>query len=474
MAEELTPDICVIGGGPGGIAVATGAAALGVPVVLVEKAAMGGANLAYGGVPAAALATAANHYEYLRRGPAIGVTGAPLQVNFGKIHDHIRAVVDRVAANLSAERLTGLGIRVIHAAASFTDRRTVTAGEATIRARRFVIATGAVPLAPPIAGLDGVEAIGLAEALDLGRKPAHLLVLGAGPRGLELAQAYARLGVDATVVDSERPLAEADAELVQLVLDRLAADGVRVRAPVKIANIARRRGGIRVTLAGGGDEVPIDGSHLLVAAGRRPAIDSLGLDQAGIVHDREGITVDRTLRTTNRRVYALGDAVAGPALVNRAEYQAGRVLAAILYRLPVRDFPERVPAVTFTDPALASVGLGEDEARRRDPTIRVLRFPFAENDRAAAERMSAGMIKVITTRRGRILGAAAVGHEAGETIALWSMALGRRMNIAAMAGLVPAYPSRAAISARVAAGFVTPATLPHWHRRVIEFLRRFG
>jgi pyruvate/2-oxoglutarate dehydrogenase complex dihydrolipoamide dehydrogenase (E3) component len=474
MAEELTPDICVIGGGPGGVAVALGAAARGVPVVLVEKGRMGGANLVHGAVPSAALMTAADHYEFLRRGPALGVTGAPLQVNFGKVHDHIQSVTDAVAPNVSAERLRALGVNVILAAARFADRRTLVAGETTIKARRFVVATGAVPALPSIPGLDGIEIMTLDSAFEMTRKPAHLLVLGAGPRGLELAQAYSRLGVDTTVIDAAHALPDDDPELVQIVLDRIRAEGVRIRAGVKIAGIARRRGGIRVTLEDAENEPPIDGSHLLVATGSAPNIADLGLDAAGVTHDRQGIAVDRLLRTSNRRVYAIGDVVAGPAFANRAEYQAGRVLAAFLYRLPLRDHPSAVPTVTFSDPALAKVGLTEEDARRIRPTIRILRFPFAENDRAQAERMPAGMIKVVTSKRGRILGAAIVGHDAGEMIALWSLAIAKRMNISAMTAFVPAYPSRAEIARRVAASFVAPGSIPPWQRKIIEFLRKFG
>lgn len=474
MAEMLTPDICVVGGGPAGIALATRAALNAVPVVLVEKARTGGANLASGAIPSKALIVAADQYELLRRGPALGVTGAPLQVNFGKVSDHICSVGEAVAPHVSAERLAALGVRVIGAAARFLDRRTVIAGEFTIIARRFVLATGAIPSLPDIPGLADIDYMTPENAFDLTRKPGHLLVLGANSHALELAQAFNRLGVDTTVIDTLPALPDEDPELSGIVLDRLRAEGIRIRDRATIAGVARRRGGVRMTIIEAEEEVAVDGSHLLVAAGRAPNVANLGLEVAGIARDPDGVTVDRLLRTTNRRVYAIGDVIAGPPSASRGEYQAERVLHSILYRLPRRDRLSDVPVVTFTDPGLARIGLNEADARRREPKLRVLRFPFIDNDRAQAERMPTGIIKVLTNRRGDILGAAIVGHEAGEQIALWSLAVANGLDIDAMAGFMPPYPSRAEISRRVAETFRGPGLTPHWRRRIIEFLRKFG
>jgi pyruvate/2-oxoglutarate dehydrogenase complex dihydrolipoamide dehydrogenase (E3) component len=474
MAEVLTPDICVIGGGPAGIALATRAARSAVPVILVEKSRMGGANLAYGSIPSKALIAAAGHYEVLRHGPAFGVTGAPLQVNFGKVSEHIRSVADAVAPHVSSERLAALGVRVIAAPARFLDRRTVIAGEFTINARRFVLATGAVPAVPEIPGLAGIDYMTAESAFDITRKPSHLLVLGANSHALEIAQAYTRLGVDTTVIDGAPALPDDDPELAEVVLERLRAEGIRVRDRAAFTGIARRRGGIRVTIGEGEGEVQIDGSHLLVAAGRSPNVADLGLDAAGVAFDRDGVVVDRHLRTTNRRIYAIGDAVAGPSAVNRGDCQAERILRAILFRLPARDRSADASVVTFTDPGLARVGLGAAEALKRDAKVRILRFPFIENDRAQAERMPAGFIKVVTSRKGRILGAAIVGHDAGEQIALWSFAIANRLGIESMLSFVPPYPARAEISRRVAETFYGPGLTPGWYRRIIEFLRKFG
>jgi pyruvate/2-oxoglutarate dehydrogenase complex dihydrolipoamide dehydrogenase (E3) component len=460
MSDEHAPEICIIGGGPGGIALAMAAANQGLPVVLIERDRLGGANLREGGVPTKALLAAAGLHEALRRAPAFGVSGAPLQVNPARVEEHVRAVVDAVAPNVSAERLDAFGIRLIRGEGRFADRRTVVAGEATIRARSFVIATGSVPAPPAHDGLDAIDALDVAAALEVSRKPAHLIVVGAGARALELAQAANRLGIDASVIDSNAALAGEDPELVAPLLDRLRAEGIRVRDGAEIVGFARRKGGVRVTLREDGEEVAVDGSHVLVVPGRVPAVEGLGLDAAGIAHDSSGIVVDRNLRTTNRRVYAIGDAVAGPASANRAEHHAAHVLRAIAGRRPGGDVEAGIPFVVYTDPELARVGIGEAEARERHKLVRVLRVPFAENDLAQAERTTAGMIKVIATDRGRILGVGVTGRGAGEIIALWSLAMANGLGIEAMKSFPLPYPSRADISRRVAIAFDGPGRTP--------------
>ncbi len=460
MSDEHTPEICVIGGGPGGIALAVAAANQGLPVILIEKGRLGGANLREGGVPTKALLAAAAFHETLRRGPAFGVTGAPLQVNPARVNEHIRAVTEAVATNVSAERLEAFGVTIVRGEGRFVDRRTVVAGEATIRARTFVIATGAVPAPPTHDGLDAIETLDVAAALDVSRRPAHLIVLGAGARALELAQGFHRLGTDASIIDSGAALAGEDPELVAPLLDRLRAEGIRVRDNADIVAFARRKGGIRVTLREGGEEVAVDGSHLLVVPDRAPAVDGLGLDAAGIGHDPSGIIVDRNLRTANKRVYAIGDAVAGPASVNRAEHHAAFVLRSIAGRRPAGVVEAGVPFVTYTDPEFARVGLGEAEARLGHKLVRVLRVPFAENDLSQAERTTSGMIKVIATDRGRILGAGATGRGAGEIIALWAFAIANGLGIDAIRALPAPYPSRADISRRVAIAFDGPGRTP--------------
>jgi pyruvate/2-oxoglutarate dehydrogenase complex dihydrolipoamide dehydrogenase (E3) component len=471
----MRPDICVVGAGPGGIAAALAAVAEGVSVALVEKDRPGGANLRIGAVPSKALLAAADVYESLRSGVALGVSGAPLQVNLGKVREHILTVTEAAGRSVSPERLAAQGVTVITGAARFTDPNTLMVGDTLIRPRRMVLAVGSRPAVPDLPGLDTVETLSFADVLDLGRKPAHLLVLGAGPYALELAQALTRLGMDTSVIDEGPVLPGEDPELAALVVDRLRAEGVRVRAGVKIVGVAKRRGGIRLTIADPAEgEVAVDGSHLLLATGRSPDVEGLGLAIAGIEHNRDGIVVDGGLRTTNRRVYAIGDAVAGRPLAARAERQAAGVVRSILLRLPWRDDPALDPAVTFTDPPFASVGLGEAEARRRHRDLRVIRLPYAGSDRALVENLPTGLVKVIATRRGRILGAGIVGRGAPELVTTWALAAAGGLSVDSIGRLQAGYATRAIVTQSVANRGATPGLTSPWRRRIIEILRKLG
>jgi pyruvate/2-oxoglutarate dehydrogenase complex dihydrolipoamide dehydrogenase (E3) component len=366
---------------------------------------------------------------------------------------------------------------VIAGAARFTDAATVAVGDVEVKARRFVIATGSSPAVPPIPGLEDVPYLTNESVFDLGVCPRHLIVIGAGPVGLELAQAFCRLGAAVTVLEAARPLAKDDAECAAVVLDALVRDGVALRSGVAIKRVGRVRGRIQVALDAPGaeeGEETIEGTHLLVAAGRRPNIEDLDLAAAGIAHAPRGITVDKRLRTTNKRVYAIGDVTGALQFTHVASYHAGLVIRNALFRLPVKADHHAIPWVTYTDPELAHVGLGEEEARKRHRTIRVLRWPFHENDRAQTARTVEGHVKVVTDRRGQILGATIVGAHAGELISTWALAIAQRLNIRAMAGLVMPYPTLAEVGKRAAITYFTPSLTSVWVRRIIGWLRRLG
>ena len=471
-AAALTPDLCVIGAGAGGLSVAAAAAALGAPVVLIEQGRMGGDCLNYGCVPSKALIAAARRVAELRRAPAFGVTADAVQVDFAKVRAHVHGAIATLAANDSVARFTALGVRVIAGHAEFRDRNTVVVGETAIAARRFVIATGSSPAIPPIPGLAQTAYLTNETIFDLATLPEHLVVIGAGPVGLELAQAFRRLGSAVTVIDAAIPLANDDPECAGLVVSALEREGVALRPNSRIVKISGDAQTVRLTLEGRSE--PVDGSHLLLAAGRRPNVANLGLDGAGIAVTPHGITVDRQLRTTNRTVYAIGDVAAGPQFTHLANYHAGIVIRHALFRLPVRASDAALPWVSYTDPELAQVGLTEAEAKRRGLEIRVLRWPFHENDRAQIEQATRGHIKVLTTGRGRILGASIVGREAGELISTFTLAIAQRLNIRALAGVMVPYPTLAEIGKRAAMSHFTPGLTRPIVRRIIGSLRRLG
>ncbi|MSO67484.1 MAG: dihydrolipoamide dehydrogenase [Pseudolabrys sp.] len=476
MAETLTPDICVIGGGSGGLSVAAAAAAFGVPVVLIEKHKMGGDCLNTGCVPSKALLAAAKRAAHMQNSGAFGVTAQGVTVDFAKVHKHVHGVIAAIAPVDSGERFTGLGVRVIQGHASFKDSRTVIVGDLyEIRARRFVIATGSTPALPPISGLDQGPYLTNETIFDLTALPKHLIVIGAGPIGLEMAQAFRRFGSEVTVLEAAAPLAKDDPECAAIVLDALEREGVVIRGGVKAVRVAYASRSVKVTIEGTSGEDTLEGTHLLVATGRKATTGGLGLEAAGITYDRSGIIVNKQLKTTNKRVYAIGDAAAGQLqFTHAANNHAGLVIRNALFRLPVRVNNDIIPWVTYTEPELAQTGLSESQARQRGIKIRILRWPYHDNDRAQTERETHGHIKVITTTKGKILGVTIVGAQAGELITAWTLAIAQGLNIRAFTGIVLPYPTLSEIGKRAAIDYFTPSLTSPWVRSIIAWLRIFG
>lgn len=472
MGETLTPDICVIGAGSGGLSVAAIAAAFGVSVVLIEKGKMGGDCLNYGCVPSKAMIASAKSAYAIRTSDKFGINVPDPVVDFQKVHDYIHSVIGAIAPNDSVERFTSLGVHVIEGAGKFINPRTVEVNGIRIRARRFVISTGSSAATPPIKGLDDVPYLTNETLFERTEAPEHLIIIGGGPIGMEMAQAHRRLGAKVTVLEAFKALAKDDPELTEIVIEKLKEDGIVIREEVKIARIEKSGAGVAIVLDTDKGEEIITGSHLLVAAGRKPNVDGLGLKEARIRFDR-AIKVSKSMRTSNRRVYAIGDVSGSLQFTHMANYHAGLVIRAILFRMPVKENREIIPWATYTDPEMAHVGLTEEQARKRHRAINVLRWPYAENDRAQAEGKTGGLIKVIVTKKGKILGASIVGLQAGEMINMWSLAISQKMNIRAISGYISPYPTVTEISKRAAITNMSGAAQNKWVQRVIRFLRKF-
>ena len=475
-SQEAVADLCVIGAGSGGLSIAAAAAQLGVSVVLIEKHKMGGDCLNYGCVPSKALIAAARRAHLMRTSAPFGIAPATPAVDFRAVHDHVKSVIAAIAPNDSVERFTGLGVRVIQAAGRFLDRSTVLAGDVAIKARRFVIATGSSPVVPPIPGLADAPYFTNETIFDNQQRIDHLIVIGGGPIGIELAQAHLRLGSRVTVLEGMKALGKDDPELAEVVLSRLRAEGLVIREGTRVEKVERGGGpaGIRVTIAAGDGKEVVEGSHLLVAAGRKPNLLDLNLDAAGIKYDKRGITVDKGLVTSNSKVFAIGDVVGGLQFTHVANYHAGIVFRRALFRLPAKTRDDIIPWVTYTDPELAHVGLAEDAARKAHGKVNVYRFPFHDNDRAQAERVTHGFIKVVTTAKGKIVGATIVGEHAGELIQMWSLALSQGMGIQAMTQWISPYPTLSEVSKRAAVGYYAAKAGSPLARKVIKWLRVLG
>lgn len=467
-------DVCVIGAGSAGLSVAYAARHMGMKVALIEGHKMGGDCLNFGCVPSKALLAAGHAAQAMRDAGRFGIAPVEPEVDFAAVHAHVHGVIAAIEPHDSVARYEGFGVDVIQAAARFTGPDTVEAGGRTIRARRFVVATGSRAVLPPIPGLDGVPAMTNETLFDLTERPEHLLIVGGGPIGCEMAQAHRRLGCRVTVLDMGPILPKDDPELVDVVRKALLADGVALLERVKVTGVSGRAGAVTVAYEEGKQARSVTGSHLLVATGRRAAIDDLNLEAAGIDHDRNGIKVDARLRTTNRKVYAAGDCAGPFQFTHLASYHAGIVVRNMLLKLPAKVNLAAFPWVTYTHPELAHVGMTEAQARERHGEVTVSRFPFHEIDRAIAERDTEGFIKVVTTRRGRILGASVVGPRAGDVLQPWVLAISRGLKMGAMAGAVAPYPTFVEIGKRAAGAYFAPRVFGSGMKRLVRFLALFG
>ena len=457
VTGKIRADLCVIGAGSGGLSIAAGAVQMGASVILIEQSRMGGECLNTGCVPSKALLAAAARGD-----------------DFAAAYDHMRQVIAAIEPHDSAERFRGLGAHVVFGKAQFVARRFLEVGDTSVTARRFIVATGSAPVIPSIPGLDSVPYFTNETLFDSAPEPRHLLVLGGGPVGVEMAQAYRRLGAEVTLVERKRLLGRDDPELVPIVRAQLIEDGVTIHEETPVTAVEADGAGVALTCGSGDASLRLSGSHLLVAAGRRPKIEGLGLEDAGVALNDGVPLIDARLRTTNKRIFAIGDVVGPYRFTHTASYQARIVITNALFRLPARVRYDAVPWVTYTDPELAHVGLSEAEARAKSNEVRILRFPFEENDRAIAEGATRGLVKVVATRRGRVLGASIVGAHAGELILPWVLAVKYRLGVGKLAQAIVPYPTLSEASARAAGSFHAPMLFGPRTKRLVRMLARLG
>lgn len=459
-------DLAIIGAGAAGLVTAGGAAQLGLKVVLFEAGDMGGECLNTGCVPSKALLAAA-HAAYASTDAArFGVHyGAP-QVDWAAANAHVAKVIDTIAPHDSQERFEGFGCEVVRAYARFVTPDTLEADGRRYRARRIVIATGSAPAVPPIPGLTDVPYLTNETVFGLPERPEHLLILGGGAIGCELAQAHRRLGSRVTIVEADRLLPRDDREAAQVVIDALRADGVEIVEGAKAVHV---ESGITLHLD---DGRTLTGSHLLVAAGRAPRTQDFGLEVAGVEHTKAGIKVDARLRTSNKRIWAVGDCRDGPRFTHAAGYDAGIAIRNIVFKLPAKADYRTLPWVTYTYPELAQVGLTEADARKtHGERLRVLTSRFAKNDRAQAEGRTTGFAKVMAVD-GRPVGATIVGPAAGETIQIWALAISAKLKLSAVAGMIAPYPTYSEMAKAIAGDSFTASLFSPRVRGLVRWLHR--
>jgi len=470
--NRIKTDLCIIGAGSGGLSVAAGAVQMGADVVLLEGHKMGGDCLNYGCVPSKALLAAGKHAHAMTTGAPFGVKPVVPEVDYAAAKDHVRSVIAGIEPHDSVERFEALGVKVISEYGAFISPREVQAGNTVIEARRFVIATGSAPFVPPIPGLEGVRYYTNEDLFDLRELPEHLIVIGGGPIGMEMAQAHVRLGSKVTVLEGFKALGKDDPELTAIALERIRGEGVEIVEGAMASAIHKTAKGIKIDTK---DGPSFEGSHLLMAVGRKPNVERLNLHVAGIEPTRGGIKVDAQMKTSNRRVYAIGDVAAGLQFTHVAGYHAGVIIKSALFGMPSKASNAHIPWVTYSDPEIAQVGLTEAEAREaHGDKLEVTRFEYSENDRARAELATTGLIKVMIVK-GRPVGASIVGKQAGELIQVWALVIANKLKIGAVAAMVAPYPTLGEINKRAAGAYYTPRLFENdMLKRVVRFVQKFG
>ncbi|MBC5799191.1 MAG: FAD-dependent oxidoreductase [Candidatus Eremiobacteraeota bacterium] len=459
-------DVVVIGGGAAGLAAAGAAGMLGAKTALVHADDLGGECTWTGCIPSKTLLRSAHAAHEIRRATDFGLR-AELTVNFAHVMQRVRAVRRQVYASEDApEIIARYGVQPIRATARFVDARTLVldgVGPSRLTARWFIVATGSRPSALRVsAPTYDNESI-----WDLDVLPARLLVAGAGPVGIEMAQAFQRLGAAVTVISpTARILPRDDAECAAMLQRSLAADGIHFILERSIAAASKRDSGIVATLSDGTTQ---EADVLFAAVGRESRVDDLGLDRAGVGVRDGRIVVDAHCRTTAHRIYAVGDVATASRFTHVAERMSTIAVAHALLALPLRFDERELTWTTFTAPELAHVGAQEEQLRRDGRRHRVLRFPFTHLDRAQTDEAD-GLVKIVITPRGRIIGASVVGPRAGEMIAELALARKRRIDAAALSGTLHAYPTYAMATRRAADGFVLKAR-SDFAVRVLRLLR---
>ncbi len=462
-------DLAVIGAGSAGLSITSVAAQLGLRVALIERGRMGGDCLNAGCVPSKSLLAAAHAAEAARRAHVLGVRLAEPTVDWDAVRAHVQGVIAAIAPNDSEDRFRALGATVLRGEARFVAEDALEVDGARLSARHIVIAAGSRPAVPPIPGLDRIAYLTNETLFELAERPEHLLILGGGPIGLEMADAHAGLGCRVTIVEAGRIAGHDDAELAAGLREALTQRGVAILEGAEVAEAAP---GPALILR---DGRRLAGSHLLVAVGRRPNLESLGLEAGGVKATASGIATDAGLRSlTNRRVFAAGD-IADPqsigprAFTHVGTYHAGIVIRRAVFRLPARLDYRALPRVTYTDPELAQVGPTEAEAREAGRRVSVLRWNLAENDRARTERVTNGLVKLVA-EGGRVIGAGILAPHAGEMIGQWTLAIERKLPLRSLAELIVPYPTLAEAGKRAAGAYYADRLFAPRTKRLVQAL----
>ena len=469
-------DLGIIGGGAAGLTAAAGAAQFGAKTILIEKTErLGGDCLHYGCVPSKTLIRTAGVRSLMRKAKDFGLPEVQLpQVDLGAVMDRVKSVIEQIQHHDSPERFCSLGAEVCFGRPFFVDDHTVTLNKRAISARHWIIATGSAPVVPPIEGLADAPFWTNETVFSQRNLPSRLIVLGGGPIGLEIAQAFGRLGSNVTVVEfMNQILGPEDEDIAQILRIRLEAEGMRILTNTKAIHVTTSGSTIRLTVSGDGGKGSasvLEADALFVATGRKPNVEGLELGAAGVIHNARGIPTDARMRTNIRHIYACGDVNGQFPFTHVAGYEAGIALTNAVLHIPRKADYSRVGWCTYTDPEVASIGLNEKRARKEGVEYRVLEESFEQNDRAVAEGDMSGKIKLLLSPHEKLLGCQIIGPHAGELIHEWITAVSGGVSLSTIAGAVHVYPTLSEISKRAAGRLFSEKIFSDTTKSILKFL----
>jgi len=469
-------DLIVIGGGAAGLVAATGGASLGAKTALIEKNKLGGDCTWYGCVPSKTLLKSAQVFSLVKRLKEFGITAdSDIELDGSLVMAHVRDVIKKISEHHPPEVFEKRGIKMLFGASKFIDQYTVELGGQKIRAKRFILAMGSHPMVPPIEGLKDIDYLTNENVFDLKALPKSLAVLGGGPIGMELSLAFARLGVEVSIIEmADRLMAREDKEIADVLIEEFKKLGIKIYTGQKAVKFAKGEGLAEVTLEDKNKKQSVvKAEKVLVAVGRAANVEGIDLEKAGVKYSNRGVEVDAALRTSAKNIYACGD-VAGPyQFSHMAEYQAVIAVGNALFPFKRNVDYIAVPWCTFTDPEVARVGLTEDEARAKYAGIKVYRSAYSGNDRAVTDAEEQGFAKVITDKKGFILGAHIVGANAGDIIHEYVFAKANKLKIGSLSSTIHIYPTLAQVVKRSADQYYTEMMDKAWIKSLFRLLLKF-
>jgi dihydrolipoamide dehydrogenase len=438
-------DIVVIGGGSAGLTVASGSVKFGLKVALIDKEKLGGDCLNYGCVPSKTLIQSAKVVSLMRRAREFGLNETPISFDFANVIGHVHDVIHKIGENDDPERFRKMGVDVIFGEPKFLSQTELEINGKTLKSKKFIISTGSSSFAPPVEGLKETGFITHVEAFYLKTLPQSLIIIGGGPIGIELCQAFSRFGSDVTVIEMmDRVLAKEDEDISKGLEEILTKDGIKISTETKAKRVFSENGKKVVLCEKNGQEIAFRADEILVAIGRMPNVDGLNLEAAGVEYNKKGIVVNESLQTTAKNIWACGDVVGHYLFTHTAEYQAGIVVRRALFRLPAKVDYSVVPWTTFTDPEVAHVGMTEAKAKEKGIKYSVYRHHYTDVDRAVTEVEGVGFIKIITTGwKGKIIGAHIIGPNAGELIHELVIAVRKGLTVKDISSTIHVYPTLA-------------------------------